>query len=63
MVEVLAELPPALAVAEPFGAELAEAWPVGPEAVALLPEPPAPALVAVLEEFALLAAAPSAPVT
>ena len=60
MLEVLAELPPALAVAEPFapGAELAEAWPVGPDAVALLPEfIPAPAL------FAALGAAPSLPVT
>jgi len=62
MLEVLAELPPALAVAEPFGDALAEAWPVGADADALLPEP-APALFAVLEEFAPLAAAPSAPVT
>jgi len=63
MLEVLAELPPALAVAEPFapGAELAEAWPVGPDAVAVLPDAliPAPALFAVLA----LAAAPSVPVT
>lgn len=63
MLEVLAELPPALAVAEPFapGAELAEAWPVGPDAVAVLPDEliPAPALFAVLA----LAAAPSVPVT
>ena len=66
VLEVLAELAPALAVAEPLvpGAVLAEAWPPGPVAVALLPELiPAPALLAVLAEFVPLAAAPSVPVT
>jgi hypothetical protein len=61
MLEVLA----ALAVAEPFvpGAELAEAWPVAPDAEALLPELiPAPVSFAVLGELAPLAA-PWVPVT
>lgn len=42
MLEGLAELPPAVAVAEPFvpGAELAEAWSAAPVAVALLPAEP-----------------------
>lgn len=40
MFAVVAALPPALAVAEPFmpGAALGEAWPPGSVAVAVLPE-------------------------
>jgi hypothetical protein len=60
---VLAELVPALAVAEPLGA-LADAWPPGPLAVAVLPElMPAPALFAVFGEVDALAEEPSIPVT